>query len=34
VISNARESLVLNVTFFFRQEVDCSITVKRSSNWR
>jgi hypothetical protein len=32
VISNARESLVLNVTFFFRWGVDCSITAMRSLN--
>jgi hypothetical protein len=34
VISNAGESLVSNVTFFFGQGADCSITAMRSSNWR
>ena len=32
VVSNAGESLVSNVTFFFKQEADYSIRVKRSSN--
>jgi hypothetical protein len=34
VISNAGDSSVLNVTFFFGREADCSITAKCSLNWR